>query len=117
MSATSGSADVNDYLRESAGEGFSAKDFRTFGGTVLAAESLALAEEPDDAVARAIAEVASELGNTPAVARASYIHPAVLERLCRAATLPVDDLREALDEGGGRLTGGARDPSSSATRT
>ena len=42
-----GSEDVNDYLRESAGEGFSAKDFRTFGGTVLAAEALALAE-PDE---------------------------------------------------------------------
>jgi DNA topoisomerase I len=98
-----GSADVNDYLRESAGEGFSAKDFRTFGGTVLAAESLALAEDPDDAVARAIAEVASELGNTPAVARSSYIHPDVLEGYTEG-TLPVDDLREALDEGGGRLT-------------
>jgi DNA topoisomerase-1 len=98
-----GSSDVNDYLRESAGEGFSAKDFRTFGGTVLAAESLALAEDPDDAVARCIAEVASELGNTPAVARSSYIHPAVLEGYSEG-TLPVDDLREALDEGGGRLT-------------
>jgi DNA topoisomerase-1 len=98
-----GSADVNDYLRESAGEGFSAKDFRTFGGTVLAAESLALAGDPGEAVPRAIAEVASELGNTPAVARSSYIHPAVLEGY-GSGTLPVDDLREALDEGGGRLT-------------
>jgi DNA topoisomerase I len=98
-----GSADVNDYLRESAGEGFSAKDFRTFGGTVLAAESLALAEDPGEALPRAIAEVASELGNTPAVARSSYIHPAVLEGYA-SGTLPVDDLREALDEGGGRLT-------------
>lgn len=98
-----GSSDVNDYLRESAGEGFSAKDFRTFGGTVLAAESLALAEDPNNAVAGSIAEVASELGNTPAVARSSYIHPAVLEGYAEG-TLPVDDLREALDEGGGRLT-------------
>jgi DNA topoisomerase-1 len=98
-----GSADVNDYLRESAGEGFTAKDFRTFGGTVLAAESLALAEDPDEAVPRAIAEVASELGNTPAVARASYIHPAILAGY-EEDELPVDDLREALDEGGGRLT-------------
>jgi DNA topoisomerase-1 len=98
-----GSADVNDYLRESAGEGFTAKDFRTFGGTVLAAESLALAEDPDEAIPRAIAEVASELGNTPAVARASYIHPAILAGY-EQEELPVDDLREALDEGGGRLT-------------
>jgi DNA topoisomerase I len=98
-----GSADVNDYLRESAGEGYSAKDFRTFGGTVQAAESLALAEDEDEAVPRAIAEVASELGNTPAVARASYIHPAVLAGY-EAGTLPVAELREALDEGGGRLT-------------
>lgn len=98
-----GSADVNDYLRESAGEGFSAKDFRTFGATVLAAESLAVAEDDDEAVPHAIAEVAFELGNTPAVARASYIHPAVLTGYSQG-TLPVDELREALDEGGGRLT-------------
>ena len=98
-----GSSDVNDYLRESAGEGFSAKDFRTFGATVMAAESLALAEDENDAIPRAIAEVAAELGNTPAVARASYIHPAVLEGYADGG-LPVVELREALDEGGGRLT-------------
>ncbi len=103
-----GSEDVNDYLRESAGEGFSAKDFRTFGGTVLAAEALALAEpEAGDDIRRTINDavkvVAADLGNTAAVARSSYIHPALVEGYEEGA-LPVAELREALDEGGGRLT-------------
>jgi DNA topoisomerase-1 len=104
-----GSSDVNEYLRESAGEGFSAKDFRTFGGSVLAAETLSVSEPPATAtgsksvVNHAIKVVASELGNTPAVARSSYIHPAIIEGYLQG-TLPVDELREALDEGGGRLT-------------
>lgn len=79
-----GSADVNDYLREISGEDFTAKDFRTWAGTVLAA--LALEEfEPFDSdaqakqnVVRAIESVAKRLGNTPAVCRKCYIHPAVL---------------------------------------
>ncbi len=104
-----GSSDVNDYLRESAGEGFSAKDFRTFGGSVLAAEALALSEPVSSATAAkavvndAVKQVAAELGNTPAVARSSYIHPAIIEGYLDE-TLPVEELREALDEGGGRLT-------------
>jgi DNA topoisomerase-1 len=104
-----GSSDVNDYLRESAGEGFSAKDFRTFGGSVLAAEALALSEPVSSATAAkavvkdAVKQVSAELGNTPAVARSSYIHPAIIEGYL-GETLPVEELREALDEGGGRLT-------------
>jgi DNA topoisomerase I len=100
-----GSADVNDYLRESAGEGFSAKDFRTFGGSVLAAEALSLSEAQTgkSAVNDAVRTVAAELGNTAAVARSSYIHPAIIDGYLEG-TLPVDELREALDEGGGRLT-------------
>ncbi|MFI5049413.1 MAG: hypothetical protein ACHQEA_06055 [Gaiellales bacterium] len=66
-------------------------------------EARALAEDDEEAIPRAIAEVASELGNTPAVARASYIHPAILSG-CEDGELPVDDLREALGESGGRLT-------------
>ncbi len=76
--------DINDYLREVSGGEFTAKDFRTWHATVLAAVGLAVSEGADTAAARrrAIArvcqEVASYLGNTPAVARASYIDPRVI---------------------------------------
>jgi DNA topoisomerase-1 len=79
------SADVNAYLREVTGSEFTAKDFRTWAATLLAA--VALRDEPHEraqrpqksAIARAIARVAEHLGNTPAVCRASYIHPCVVE--------------------------------------
>ena len=79
-------ADINGYLAEiSAGE-FTAKDFRTWHATVLAAVGLAVSEHAaatatarKRAIARAVAEVAAYLGNTPAVARASYIDPRVIE--------------------------------------
>ena len=82
---TVGSADVNDYLRGVTGEEFSAKDFRTWAGTVMAL--LALEEEgPFRSVtearkkaAAAVKRVAARLGNTPTIARSSYIHPAVIE--------------------------------------
>jgi len=79
------SDDVNDYLQQVAGTDFTAKDFRTWGGTVLAAEALCQvgpAGSETDAkrrVAEAVRIVASELRNTPAVCRACYIHPAVIE--------------------------------------
>lgn len=79
------SDDVNDYLREIAGADFSAKDFRTWAGTVLAYRALhALQPAGSETDARrnvvaAIRETAGRLGNTPAVARKSYVHPAVLE--------------------------------------
>jgi DNA topoisomerase IB len=79
-------ADINDYLREASGGGFTAKDFRTWHGTVLAAVGLAVSEpagatsEParKRAVSRVVTEVSGYLGNTPAVARASYIDPRVI---------------------------------------
>lgn len=72
------SGDVNEYLRETMGGDFSAKDFRTFHGSALGFATLVAARVrvPLKAV---LAEVSSRLGNTPAVARRSYIHPAVLE--------------------------------------
>jgi DNA topoisomerase I len=82
------SGQVNDYLREACGEqDFSAKDFRTWGGTVQAAGVLARTPLPQKGgeralratLATAIKEVAAILGNTPAVCRASYIHPLILE--------------------------------------
>jgi DNA topoisomerase-1 len=79
------SADVNAYLREAMGEDFSAKDFRTWAGTVAAARALVTLPEcaGDGDVQRSIVTcvkaVAGVLGNTPAVCRSAYIHPAVLE--------------------------------------
>ncbi len=79
------SDDVNDYLREISGADVTAKDFRTWAGTVLAYRALrALAPGPDDKAARrnvvdAVRFTSERLGNTPAVARRSYVHPAILE--------------------------------------
>jgi DNA topoisomerase-1 len=79
------SADVNQYIRETLGEDFSAKDFRTWAGTLLAAQAL-IASEPCTGAAQArrsvntcVKAVAGALGNTAAVCRGAYIHPAVLE--------------------------------------
>jgi DNA topoisomerase I len=80
-----GSADVNDYLREAMGQDFTAKDFRTWAGTVLAAQKLCAMESATSATAAkqnvlaAIDEVAESLGNTRAVCRKCYIHPAVVD--------------------------------------
>jgi len=79
------SQDVNDYLREITGEDFTAKDFRTWAGTVLAAIALSAAgvfetkKQAKTNIKHAIGAVAKILGNTPAVCRQCYIHPAVLE--------------------------------------
>ncbi len=78
---------VNDYLRRVTGGEFTAKDFRTWGGTVHAVATLAATPLPDKGgqaalrttLAGAVKEVAAVLGNTPAVCRASYIHPEVFE--------------------------------------
>ena len=79
------SADVNQYLRDISGEDFTAKDFRTWGGTLAAARGLARSSLRErakgrgkSAVVAAVEMVARELGNTPAVCRKSYIHPTVL---------------------------------------
>jgi DNA topoisomerase-1 len=79
------SADVNDYLRQIAGEEFSSKDFRTWAGTVLAARALGEFHSGDKKaqlkknILQAIEVVAKRLGNTKAVCRKCYIHPAVIE--------------------------------------
>lgn len=79
-----GSVNVNDYLREITGEAFTAKDFRTWAGTVLAAKALKeLRSESGTELKRnmvqAIETVAERLGNTKAVCKKCYIHPAVLQ--------------------------------------
>jgi DNA topoisomerase-1 len=82
---TVGSAEVNEYLREITGEEITAKDFRTWAGTQLAAEALREFEAFDSeaerkrAIVRAVEKVAKHLGNTPTICRRCYIHPAVLE--------------------------------------
>jgi len=80
------STDINDYLKEVTGAGFSAKDFRTWNATVLAATALAVSGEVAGsktgrkrAISRAVKEVSYYLGNTPAVCRASYIDPRVFD--------------------------------------
>jgi DNA topoisomerase-1 len=82
---TVASQDVNNYLREITGEDITAKDFRTWAATHLAAHALREFEHFDSeakrkqAVVDAVKKVASHLGNTPAICRRSYIHPAVLD--------------------------------------
>jgi DNA topoisomerase-1 len=85
-----GSGDVNSYLREICGEDFTAKDFRTWAGTVLmcvAYRELDAADAPSSKrVLQAIDAVAGMLGNTRAVCRKSYIHPAIMDA-CATGTL------------------------------
>lgn len=80
------SGDVNEYLRRIAGDDFTAKDFRTWAGTLLAARALKKYEDQCDSLARAkrnvaaaIGSVALQLGNTKAVCRKCYIHPEILQ--------------------------------------
>jgi DNA topoisomerase I len=83
--STIGSADVNEYLRSIAGDDFSSKDFRTWAGTVLAARTLLEMKSARGSahlkrnLTHAIEIVARQLGNTKAVSRKCYIHPAVLD--------------------------------------
>jgi DNA topoisomerase I len=78
-------ADVNEYLREMTNQPFTAKDFRTWAGSVLAcsllrrAEAAASESQAKRNVVQAVKDVAAQLGNTPAVCRRCYVHPAVLE--------------------------------------
>ena len=89
------SADVNEYLKAAAGGDFSAKDFRTWNATVLAAMALAPSGEAamasktarKRAIKRAVDETARYLGNTPAVCRASYIDPRVFDRFSGGLTI------------------------------
>jgi DNA topoisomerase-1 len=92
------SEEVNAYLQEMAGEHYSAKDFRTWHGTVLAAVELAREEAPsskgkgESAIRAAIKRVAERLGNTPAVCRSSYIDPRVLDRFRDGKTIELPTL-------------------------
>ncbi|MGA8051911.1 MAG: DNA topoisomerase IB, partial [Burkholderiales bacterium] len=88
------SDDVNAYLREITGRDVTAKDFRTWGGTMLAAVELRTAgpassrREADRNVVRALDEVAERLGNTRAVCRKYYVHPALVRAYLLGLTVP-----------------------------
>jgi DNA topoisomerase I len=102
------SDDVNAYIQERIGEDFSAKDFRTWHGTVLAAVELASESRPASeaaakrAISAAVERVADALGNTPAICRRSYIDPRVIERFHDGET--IDPSASA----GSRMTARAR---------
>jgi DNA topoisomerase-1 len=89
------SADVNGYLREIGGDEISAKDFRTWAGSLRAAERLVEAGPFDSAsegksnVVEAIAAAADELGNTPAVTRKAYVHPGLVSAYLDGTLLPM----------------------------
>jgi DNA topoisomerase IB len=98
------SQDINDYLKEITGLDVSAKDFRTWGATVMASVALAVAGPAaatksgrKRAITRAVKEVAYHLGNTPAVARAAYIDPRVFDRYRDGIVIAVHDLEHDRD--------------------
>ena len=102
--------DVNAYLREIAGREITAKDFRTWAGTMLAAEALRACgpartkKEAEKNVVQAVDTVAARLGNTRTVCRKYYIHPALIAAYLEGDVLPPQAKRE-----------GKREPSSGAT--
>lgn len=96
------SADVNDYLRTITGEDYTAKDFRTWSGTVLAALALQEFEKFDSEaqakknIVRAIESVAEKLGNTPTICRKCYVHPAIIDAYLDGTIMEV--LRERAEQ-------------------
>ena len=100
------SSDINEYVREISGGDFTAKDFRTWGATVLAAVGLAVSGYASGsvtarkrAIARSVKEVAHYLGNTPAVCRASYIDPRVFDRYRSGWTISLESIGEGMEFG------------------
>ena len=103
------SGDINEYIKEITGGDYSAKDFRTWNATVLAAVALAVSGEVADtktgrkrAVTRAVKEVSHYLGNTPAVCRASYIDPRVFDAY-EGGLIIGPAVQKAAEEGGGEM--------------
>ena len=99
------SEDINAYLKDLAAEEISSKDFRTWHATVLTAAMLASDEEGLTSVtsrkrmvSTIIKEVAASLGNTPAVCRASYVDPRVIDRFLNGETIPVPRGRDLTDD-------------------
>jgi DNA topoisomerase-1 len=100
------SDDINAYLRETTGEAFSAKDFRTWSATVLAAVALAVSSPAQGsktsrkrAITRAVKEVSYYLGNTPAIARKSYIDPRIFDAFRAGMVLDARAIADAVQPG------------------
>jgi DNA topoisomerase I len=99
------SEDVNSYLKETTGEDFTAKDFRTWGGTVLALSALLEIGCLDDekaankAVVEVVKRVSADLGNRPAICRKFYVHPAVIDSFVDGSLPQV--LEDAVDDSPG----------------
>jgi DNA topoisomerase-1 len=100
-----GSSDVNDYLRSITGEDFTAKDFRTWAGTVLAAIALhECGQAPSQTCAKrhiveAVKRTAERLGNTPAVCKRCYVHPLILDAYGRGELVPRFRLAKGSESG------------------
>jgi len=108
------SPDINEYVKEVTGGDFSAKDFRTWNATVLAAVALAVSAQANNtktgskrAITRAVKEVAHYLGNTPAVCRSSYIDPRVFDRFQGGVTIDgvLPEFVEGVDSDNANLQG------------
>ena len=119
------SEEINEYLKRGLGEEFSAKDFRTWNATVLAAVSLATDGRGADsktarkrAIDRSVRAVAELLGNTPAVARRSYIDPRVFDRYLSGWTIAgALDRLGRLDPANDRHRARSSAPCSTCSRT
>lgn len=96
------SKDVNEYIKEHMGEEFSAKDFRTWGGTMLATAELIIAEdyttkkERQKMISNVVKRVAKRLGNTPAIARSSYIDPRIIDAYIDGRK--IDKLKQTMEK-------------------
>jgi DNA topoisomerase-1 len=107
---TVGSGDVNDYIREISGQDFTAKDFRTWAGTMLAVDALRSvgpfenAKDAKSKLLEAVDRVAEQLNNTRAVCRKYYIHPAVQELYL--AGLLIEELEQGSPAAAGDATAG-----------
>ena len=90
------SADVNDYIREATGGDFTAKNFRTWGASVIAFEQMLIAQEQEKArisLKTVLEPVAEALGNTPAISRKSYVHPKVIEAARDRSRNPLSEMQ------------------------
>ena len=99
------SSEVNQYLRDASGQDFTAKHFRTWGASVIALEALLTPDLP--LTMKAMLEpVAAALGNTPTIARKSYVHPTVIELV--SAPKKIDKMRRAMPRQAKFMSSGER---------
>ena len=87
------SSDVNSYIRDAMGDEFTAKHFRTWGASAIAFEAICKAGEKGISLKQMLEPVAEALGNTPAISRKSYVHPALVDAVKDGADNPLGDLQ------------------------